>query len=218
MNRTVRVTGTIVGVVIVLLIAALLVRSRPSPESGIGAVGPTPSAFVSSSLLPAVPVLPSQSSFPSPSDGESTQGTPGPNEHGLSCGVHTTDAAWDSRFFDVEFLTDYSTAVVIGDVIEIGDGRWATESGEPPAEEEVVRPNALYVYRVITVEVSDVVKQREGEEAWEPGSSIEVRALGGTIGCLTFLLSGDFQFEHGDEVALFLGGAARACPSTARGS
>ncbi len=205
MKQLRRAPGLLAAVAIVVLVGLVVSQLEPADEDDVGAIGPTPSPSMGllspEPGLPEIPVLPSVA--PDPADGDRSE-TPGPNQDGLACGVHFSHVAWDARFFEPEFLTDYSTAVVAGTVTDVGGGRWATADGKPPVDEYGFAPAAWQVYHIVEVELGDVGKHPD-DDKYEIGSVLELRAFGGTIGCLSFRVAGAFQFAEGDEVAVFLG-------------
>jgi hypothetical protein len=98
----------------------------------------------------------------------------------------------------------YSDVVLIGSIVGIGEGRWATPDGSPPPGPGV--PLVSDVYRLVSVKVTAVGKAT-GTSASKavPGRTIEVRVLGGRIGCSRWAIDGQPEMVAGQGVGLFLG-------------
>ena len=178
--RAARTIGSLFGMaaVVGLLIAVAAMGRAGSPSAPVGAVGsPEPA--------PSIPA----SSAPAPSI-----------ELGLACGTYITDVLRYAAPLDE--LTDASDGVVVATVTSVGEGRWATPGGGQPSFEEGQRPTALDVHRTVTIEINEVAK--DARLGLAKGQSIDIRMLGGTIGCRTFLIAGDAEPRPGDSFALFL--------------
>jgi hypothetical protein len=119
---------------------------------------------------------------------------------GLACGQFTLDVL--SIASTADELSKLADAVAIGTVVSIDEGHWATADGKGPSLEAGIRPTALDVYRIATVDIAAVAKS--SQSAAVAGKTIEVRVVGGTIGCHTFGVSGEPELKPGTDVALFL--------------
>ena len=179
--RAARAMGSTLGLIaaIGLLIAVAVWGRAGSSSTPVGAVG-----------SPAPPASTPSSPIPRPSLGL-----------GLACGTFTTEVLRYNA--PVSALANMSDAVIVGTIRDIDQGRWATSDGAQPELPEGQRPTALDVYRTLTVDV-DAVAKGTGEPPYAKGSAITVRLAGGTIGCRTFVLSGQAMPNVGEKVALFL--------------
>ena len=130
---------------------------------------------------------------------------------GLACGQFTVDAL---RYgYTPEEWAALSDVVVVGKVEAVGEGQWATEDGKEPRLDQGERPTAMNVFRIATIAITNVGKASISGDVRE-GKTIDVRVLGGTVGCRTFTISGQAEIEPGAEFALFL--SAQPEPNLAR--
>lgn len=160
-----------------LLLFAVYVRQTGQPDSAgaIGSIGPTPTVPPSASLAPI-------------------------QTFQLTCGEYVASGLRIAH--DVKGESALVDTVITGTVTAISDARWATTDGQPPIGYGAT--TAQDVYRVAEVRVTGIGKQPGGRAPLQPGSTIKIRVVGGTIGCWTFSFDGDFAFGTGDDVALFL--------------
>lgn len=158
----------------------LAVSSREAPRDQTGAIGspqPPPSVPVAASPLPSSAL-----------------------EFGLACGQYVTDSVLPPA--DLQTMGSLSDAVITATVVKVGDTRWATAEGKPPNDPHLI-PTPFDVYRVVQMEVVAIGKLSAGS-AILPGSTVEARIPGGTVGCVTLALDYLPSVNAGDEVAVFL--------------
>lgn len=175
----------IAAFVAVVVVIASFARSAPEPIQP-GAVGsPEPPPVVESSPVPSLDL-------------------------GLACGQFTVDAL---RYgYTAEEWAALADVVVVGRIEAISEGQWATEDGKEPRLDQGERPTAMNVFRIASIAIADVGKASLSGDVRE-GRTIDVRVLGGTVGCRTFTISGQPEVKVGAEFALFL--AAQPEPNLA---
>lgn len=194
---------TVVSLAIVVGLAALLVITRPiePAPSAIGAIGPSSSPSHGSSVpapeLAASPTV----AYPTAQPSLDAPKTAPP----VGCGVHETQDSLYGPATTIVGLTALSEAVIAGEVISSGEGKWATPDGLPPAAPYGPPETEAAVYRIVQIQITALGKTRAAGANLEPGQSINVRVLGGTIGCQTYKSSSDLPFDVGGEVVMFLG-------------
>ena len=108
------------------------------------------------------------------------------------------------EFYTVAGVTKFSQAVVVGEVVAIGEAQWATKNGTVPVDEFGVHPSAADVYRVVDIQV-DGIGKRSDQRPVSVDEVIHIRVLGGSIGCREYAFSDDEDFLVSDEVVVFLG-------------
>lgn len=164
---------------------------QPTMNSNVvGAVGPSPTPQAS---------LTDQSS-PSPT---LAVNKPPAGDSLPVCGVYESQDARMASAETVVGLSGMSDAVVTATVLSSTDGQWATADGNyAPRDPEVgVAPE---VYRLVTVRVTSAGKGAT-DARLSAGSTLNVRVLGGSVGCRTYLSSSDLPFRVGGDVVMFLG-------------
>jgi hypothetical protein len=196
---------TVFAFVAVLAVAFVLSRPEAASPDAHGAPGPLPAA--EGPALAAVGPTPKAGASAVPVTPDDAGPTKNPALDGpVACGVYTSQDLRMASATTVEGLSEWSDAVIVGTVASVSEGRIASRDGMPPVEDELI---ALppEVYRVATVRVSAIGKAGtvEGDRILAPGTTINVRVLGGTIGCRTYQSSSDLPFDIGGDVVLFLG-------------
>lgn len=101
---------------------------------------------------------------------------------------------------------------MVGRVEAVSEGQWATEDGKEPKLDQGERPTAMNVFRIVSIVIADVGKASPSGDVRE-GGKIDVRVVGGTVGCRSFTISGQPEVKVGGEFALFL--AAQPEPNLA---
>lgn len=179
---------TLVALILVVGFGVLAIRGGSERQ-----IQPTQSALAGSIGSPE-PARPEAAS-PAPS---ATAAPPATNPTAVPSPCLNIVAYLDRFTTSVDGMAATSLAVVTGRVLEVSPARWATPDGSAPVFK--YGPNPLRAYRVVTVQVGGVARG-----AVEPGSVLEVRVPGGTIGCTVLSVAGYPALQPGDEVALFLG-------------
>ena len=104
----------------------------------------------------------------------------------------------------VATLSKMADAVVVGEVVSVGETRWATADGNEPAR-SVDRASVADVYRLATFRVTRTGRiDPKMAASVKVGSTLIVRTSGGQIGCKKFLDERDPTFDVGQEIAAFL--------------
>jgi|SRR5579859_516421 len=134
---------------------------------------------------------------------------------GLGCGTFTS---YGLKYYPgLQAEAAGSDAVLIGKVVSVDSGHWATSDGSPPSLEPGLRPTFLQVYRNLRISVVETGKVR-AEVPVTVGAVIDTRVLGGTVGCRTFAVAGQLDLQPGLDVAVFLSttslGTLRGAPFT----
>ncbi len=186
-------------VAIGLMLFAFAPKMGNELTSGTGAPAPTQA----SANLGAAGPTPTSRSF------AATEASPGETSGNTdlvrlpACGTYVRQDLRLASANTVEGLSELSDAVLVGTVLSVSDGRWATSDGQFSSGNAEV-PVPPTVYRVVSVRVVEVGKGASGQSLVS-GARISVRLLGGTVGCRTYLSSADLPFAVGDNVVLFLG-------------
>jgi hypothetical protein len=95
-----------------------------------------------------------------------------------------------------------SDEVVSGTVVAVNSGRWATADGSRPTQIDI---SAADVYRVVTIQIGGVGKASVATAARAPvGRQVQVRVLGGKIGCSTYQIAGQADVAVGQNGIWFL--------------
>lgn len=187
MNAVRKIASFLSLLVVVTIVVVGLALARASRDvTGPGSVGsPQPvTAESSPSASPSVP--------------------PSPDAPGTSRCV--TEIAYGVKVANtVAGESAFSDLVVTGTVLSVSPARWATADGTMPVTVNDRPPGVGQVYRVIRVKVTGVGKATglAGARAGV-GQVIEVRIIGGTIGCSTFQVAGEPEVVPGLDIALFL--------------
>lgn len=181
--------GGLMAVGAVAIVVAVAFMSRAGMQ-GVGSTSPTakPGDVAEASITPAEAepdgnVAPPDVTGPEPPAGESRFD---------SCQfIITTDSLITG---EVEVLTRGADAVVIATVKEVGQGRYNT-SGEALTRDEPVGDRD--VYRPMTLSVDSALKG-------DAPSELEVRLLGGTVGCDTYSVDSSENVVVGTTYAFLL--------------
>lgn len=174
--RTIGSTIAMFATLAVLVAVAALGRTEGTASVGaIGSVRPV------SSTVPTVPA---------PSIGL-----------GLGCGTFTLEVLKAATSW-IE-LANLSDEVLVGTVTGIGEGQWATSDGNQPKLDDGRRPTALDVFRPVHIRIDDVA-QDDGHLDAARGNEVDAQLVGGTIGCRTFVVSGQVDPTPGSQFLVFL--------------
>ncbi|MEO8625384.1 MAG: hypothetical protein ABI452_01670 [Candidatus Limnocylindrales bacterium] len=175
-----------------IVVAGVLSLPRSSTGPAAAAPASTPGQKSSFAIDASPPVT---SSAPTNS--------PPPDAMG-ACGLYVDQVDRVLGFYTVEGVSEFSEAVVAGDVVAIGKAQWATKDGGVPADEFGIHPSADDVYRVVDVHVDGIGMQSDARPV-SVGNVLHVRILGGSIGCRKYVFSDDEDFIVGDQIVVFLG-------------
>jgi hypothetical protein len=101
----------------------------------------------------------------------------------------------------VEATSALSDAVVSGSIVAVGAARFGTSDGSKPTKV----PETSDVYRVVTISVEMVGKTDSASVGRAvAGQQLHVRIFGGTVGCSTYMLSGQPAATVGQSAVWFL--------------
>jgi hypothetical protein len=182
-----------VGAVATAAIVFVAALSLPHPSTSPAAAGPTSN--------PTETPLAAEAT--STASSKPAAGSPSPDPLG-ACGVYVDQVDRMPEFYTVASVTKFSQAVVVGEVVAIGEAQWATKNGTVPVDEFGVHPSAADVYRVVDIQV-DGIGKRSDQRPVSVDEVIHIRVLGGSIGCREYAFSDDEDFLVSDEVVVFLG-------------
>lgn len=127
-----------------------------------------------------------------------------------TCGSATV--SYDAAEPTIANRAEGASLVVIATVDSVGEARWNTADGKAPAIEGESPPPDAHIYRPVRLSVTTLAR---GDLM---GSTLEAKALGGTVGCYSFEFEDSPQLKSGEEYAFFLApalpGAGAADAST----
>lgn len=173
---------TISTLAVTLLLAAALfvplVFLRPAANSlNTGAATPPPDATPIADATPAAPA----------------------DEVDPTCGSATV--SYDTADPTIANRAEGASVVVIATVESVGTARWNTDDGKPPAFEGDNPPPDVYIYRPVSLSITTLAR---GDSL---GSTLEVNALGGMVGCYSFEFEDSPELKAGQQYAFFIGPA-----------
>jgi hypothetical protein len=169
-----------------LAIAGPIFLTSRTPETS-----PTPSTAVGGISGPSMSAVPVSTAISIAST------NPAPCRNVIAHPVKATNT--------VAGLSSLSDLVVVGTVQRVDAGRWNSPDGLPPVLKD--RPPLVSdVYHLVSVKVTGLGKH-SGASALRVGAgqTVEVRVVGGTIGCSRYAVEGLAEPGIGQGVGLFLG-------------
>lgn len=147
-------------------------------------------------LRPAAETLDAGSATPPPNATAIAEPTSPPTEASdPSCGTATV--SYDAAEPTIANRAEGASVVVIATVDSVDAARWNTDDGKAPAFDENP-PEDAYIYRAVSLSITTLAR---GDIL---GSTLEVNALGGTVGCYSFEFEDSPELKSGEQYAIFL--------------